>query len=69
MFVRLITWLYGLQLQLQLKAEEPLATAPVLFLGFLVAKRIGAYVAGPSIAMAAVFRCPSIASAARSPTI
>jgi putative membrane protein len=46
-FVRLITWLYGLQLLLQLKAEGPMATGAVLFLGFLVAERIGAYVEGP----------------------
>jgi putative membrane protein len=46
-FVRLITWLYGLQLLLQLKAEGPLATGAVLFLGFLVAERIGSYVEGP----------------------
>jgi ion channel-forming bestrophin family protein len=46
-FVRLITWLYGLQLLLQLKTEAPLAMGAVLFLGFLVAERIGAYVEGP----------------------
>jgi putative membrane protein len=46
-FVRLITWLYGLQLLLQLKSEAPLAMGAVLFLGFLVAERIGAYVEGP----------------------
>lgn len=46
-FVRLITWLYGLQLLLQLKTEGPLITGAVLFLGFLVAERIGSYVEGP----------------------
>jgi ion channel-forming bestrophin family protein len=46
-FVRLITWLYGLQLLLQMKTEGPLATGAVLFLGFLVAERIGSYVEGP----------------------
>jgi putative membrane protein len=46
-FVRLITWLYGLQLLLQLKLEAPLGVGAVLFLGFLMAERIGSYVEGP----------------------
>ena len=46
-FVRLITWLYGLQLLLQVKAEGPMGMGAVLFLGFLMAERIGAYVEGP----------------------
>jgi ion channel-forming bestrophin family protein len=46
-FVRLITWLYGLQLLLQMQSEGPLLTGAVLFLGFLVAERIGSYVEGP----------------------
>jgi putative membrane protein len=46
-FVRLITWVYGLQLLLQFEQSGNGAIGAVLFLGFLTAERIGAYVEGP----------------------
>lgn len=46
-FVRLITWLYGLQLLLQFQASGQTVIGGCLFLGFLTAERIGAYVEGP----------------------
>jgi putative membrane protein len=46
-FVRLITWLYGIQLVLEFQASSHIFIGIVLFLGFLSAERIGAYVEGP----------------------
>lgn len=46
-FVRLITWVYGLQLVLQFQTSGRPLIGAVLFLGFLTAERIGAYVEGP----------------------
>ena len=46
-FVRLITWLYGLQLLLEFQHSGHALIGVVLFLGFLTAERIGAYVEGP----------------------
>ena len=46
-FVRLISWLYGLQLLLEFRGRSSIVVGAVLFLGFLVAERIGAYVEGP----------------------
>lgn len=46
-FVRLITWLYGLQLLMEFRSQTAIGMGAVLFLGFLVAERIGAYVEGP----------------------
>ncbi len=46
-FVRLITWVYGLQLLLQFQQSDNTLIGAVLFLGFLTAERIGAYVEGP----------------------
>ncbi|MFY8149187.1 MAG: bestrophin family ion channel [Prochlorococcaceae cyanobacterium] len=46
-FVRLISWLYGLQLLLSFQRDQRYGMGLLLFLGFLVAERIGAYVEGP----------------------
>jgi len=46
-FVRLITWLYGLQLLLEFERSTHVLIGVVLFLGFLTAERIGSYVEGP----------------------
>lgn len=46
-FVRLITWLFGLALLLHFHHESETWIGSALFLGFLVAERIGAYVEGP----------------------
>lgn len=46
-FVRLITWLYGLQLLLEFQRSGHVLIGAVLFIGFLSAERIGAYVEGP----------------------
>ena len=46
-FVRLVTWLYGLQLLLEFRGQASIKVGAVLFLGFLVAERIGSYVEGP----------------------
>ena len=48
LFVRLICWAYGIELLLKFHQEErSLLIGAALFLGFLVAERIGAYVEGP----------------------
>ena len=47
LFVRVINWVFGTQLLLSLKSQGSPATGIFLFLGFLVAERIGAYVEGP----------------------
>jgi len=46
-FVRLITWLYGLQLLLEFHRAGYPWIGLGLFLGFLTAERIGSYVEGP----------------------
>jgi ion channel-forming bestrophin family protein len=46
-FVRLICWLFGYALFLQFFFDNEPFTGSLLFLGFLVAERIGAYVEGP----------------------
>ena len=46
-FVRLINWVFGSQLVLEFKRSGSPATGILLFLGFLMAERIGAYVEGP----------------------
>jgi putative membrane protein len=46
-FVRLITWLFGLGLLLNFHHARETWIGSALFLGFLIAERIGAYVEGP----------------------
>jgi len=46
-FVRLICWLYGYALFYEFTRSDAPLTGACLFLGFLVAERIGAYVEGP----------------------
>lgn len=46
-FVRLITWVFGTQLMLEFYRDGQPLVGAVLFLGFLVAERIGSYVEGP----------------------
>jgi len=46
-FVRLIAWVFGYDLYLDFTSEGRPLTGAMLFLGFLVAERIGAYVEGP----------------------
>ncbi len=46
-FVRLICWLYGFALFVEFSCNDAPFTGACLFLGFLVAERIGAYVEGP----------------------
>ncbi|QEY31282.1 hypothetical protein EVJ50_02495 [Synechococcus sp. RSCCF101] len=46
-FVRLITWVYGLELLLEFHRGASQLIGGVLCLGFLVAERIGSYVEGP----------------------
>lgn len=46
-FVRLITWLFGLALLLNFHQALQTWIGSALFLGFLMAERIGAYVEGP----------------------
>lgn len=45
--VRLITWLYGIQLVLEFQVSSNRLIGTLLCLGFLTAERIGAYVEGP----------------------
>jgi putative membrane protein len=45
--VRLITWLYGLQLLLAFQRSGTSGIGLALFFGFLTAERIGSYVEGP----------------------
>lgn len=47
MFVRLIAWVFGYDLFLDFLGSGRPAIGTLLFLGFLVAERIGAYVEGP----------------------
>jgi len=46
-FVRMITWLYGLQLLLEFQRSSHWLIWVVLFMGFLTAERLGSYVEGP----------------------
>jgi putative membrane protein len=46
-FVRMITWLYGLQLLFEFQRSSYWLIGALLFMGFLTAERIGAYVEGP----------------------
>ena len=46
-FVRMITWLYGLQLLLEFQRSSHWLIGVVLFMGFLTAERLGSYVEGP----------------------
>lgn len=46
-FVRLISWLYGIQLLLCFHRDQRYWVGLLLFLGFLLAERIGSYVEGP----------------------
>ena len=47
LFVRVINWVFGTQLLLSFKSQGSGLTGILLFLGFLIAERIGAYVEGP----------------------
>ena len=47
LFVRVINWVFGTQLLLSFKSQGSPLTGILLFLGFLIAERIGAYVEGP----------------------
>ena len=47
MFVRMINWIFGTQLLIEFNRSGSPATGILLFLGFLIAERIGAYVEGP----------------------
>ena len=47
MFVRMINWIFGTQLLIEFNRSGSPATGVWLFLGFLMAERIGAYVEGP----------------------
>lgn len=46
-FIRLICWVFGYALFLNFCSQNEAETGVLLFLGFLVAERIGAYVEGP----------------------
>ena len=47
LFVRVINWVFGTQLLLSFASQGSPLTGILLFLGFLIAERIGAYVEGP----------------------
>ena len=47
LFVRVINWVFGTQLLLSFAIQGSALTGILLFLGFLIAERIGAYVEGP----------------------
>ena len=47
LFVRVINWVFGTQLLLSFERQGSPITGILLFLGFLIAERIGAYVEGP----------------------
>ncbi|MDC0302946.1 hypothetical protein OAL11_00600 [bacterium] len=61
-FVRVLSWIFGFQLLLNFKMEATSAvgsgTGIVLFLGFIMAERIGAYVEGPFDADGSTFALP-----------
>ena len=45
--IRLVTWMFGLALLLNYHNSQATVIGSALFLGFLIAERIGAYVEGP----------------------
>ena len=47
LFVRVINWVFGTQLMLSFENQGSALTGILLFFGFLIAERIGAYVEGP----------------------
>ena len=47
LFVRVINWVFGTQLLLSFESQGSGVTGILLFFGFLIAERIGAYVEGP----------------------
>ena len=47
LFVRVIIWVFGTQLLLSFESQGSALTGILLFFGFLIAERIGAYVEGP----------------------
>ena len=61
-FVRMLSWIFGFQLLLNFKTDgTPVGgsiTGIVLFLGFLMAERIGAYVEGPFDGDGSTFALP-----------
>ena len=61
-FVRLITWIYGMELLITFHTEPTTLvgriTGIILFVGFLMAERIGAYVEGPFDADGSSFSLP-----------
>ena len=46
-FIRLITWIYGVTLLITFHDQDHGLLGIILFLGFLIAERIGAYIEGP----------------------
>ena len=46
-FIRLICWIFGYSLFLKFAGNGALPAGLLLFLGFLIAERIGSYVEGP----------------------
>ena len=46
-FIRLITWIYGISLLITFHEQDHGFLGIMLFLGFLIAERIGAYLEGP----------------------
>lgn len=61
-FVRMLSWIFGFQLLLNFKMDGTSVvgsiTGVVLFLGFLMAERIGAYVEGPFDSDGSTFALP-----------
>ena len=47
LFVRVINWVFGTQLLLSFESQGSALTGILLFFGFLIAERIGAYLEGP----------------------
>ena len=47
LFVRVINWVFGTQLLLSFESQGSPITGILLFFGFLIAERLGAYVEGP----------------------
>ena len=47
LFVRIINWVFGTQLLLSFESQSSALTGILLFFGFLIAERIGAYVEEP----------------------
>ena len=61
-FVRMLSWIFGFQLLLNFKTDGTSVVGSiagiVLFLGFLMAERIGAYVEGPFDGDGSTFALP-----------